>query len=276
MDVSELVAAFRPLLAGALVATDFDGTLAPLTLDPGDSRPVDGAVDALQALSAVGARVAVITGRDARTVLRLGGLDAVPGLVVAGMYGIETWTAGELSTPPVPDAVEALRARLPGVLAAAGADPDVWIEDKRLSLVVHARRAAEPDAALARIAQAVTTLADELALETHPGSQVLELRVPGFDKAAALRRLVDESSPTATLFLGDDLGDLPAFDELRRMRAAGATAWGIGVLSSGADGIAEATDVHVTDPAATVELLAALATAGRVSLLRSLCSAQSE
>ena len=35
----------------ALVATDFDGTLAPLTPDPQDSRPVAGAVEALTALT---------------------------------------------------------------------------------------------------------------------------------------------------------------------------------------------------------------------------------
>ena len=259
MDPAELIENLRPLLAGALVATDFDGTLSPLTVDPGDSRAVPGTVEALRGLVDAGARVAVITGRDARTVLRLGGLDAVPGLSVAGMYGIETWTAGELTTPPVPSSVEALRTRLPGVLNESGADPAVWIEDKRLSLVVHARKASDPDAALAGIADAVTSLATDLGLETHPGSQVLELRVPGFDKSAALRRMVDERPPTAVLWLGDDLGDLPAFDEIHRLRDEGTPAWSVGVLSSGAEGIADAADVTVADPAAVVDLLTTLA-----------------
>ncbi|WP_375503731.1 trehalose-phosphatase [uncultured Jatrophihabitans sp.] len=254
MDVDELVAEFRPRLRGALVATDFDGTLAPLTRDPEDSRPVEGAVEALAALAGLGAAVAVITGRDAQTVLRLSGLQAVPGLTVAGMYGIETWSAGELTTPDTPDPITALRERLPAVLA--GGDPDIWIEDKRLSLVVHARRAADPDAALAEVDSGVRALAAELALEVHPGSQVLELRLPGFDKAAALARLAEGA--TAALYLGDDLGDLPAFDEISRLRSAGTPAWSVGVLSSGADGIATAVDVTLADPPATVELLARL------------------
>ena len=78
MTVDELVAVLRPQLAGALIATDFDGTLAPLVPDPEDSRPVAGAVDALAALAGRGAQVAVVTGRAADTVLRLGGLAAVP------------------------------------------------------------------------------------------------------------------------------------------------------------------------------------------------------
>ena len=254
MDAAELIAALRPHLPGALIATDFDGTLAPLVPNPDDSQLADGAIDALTALAAAGAQVAVITGRDARTVVRLGGFDAVPGLVVAGLYGIETWTDGELTSPPTPPAIEQLRGRLPPVVAAG--DPDLWIEDKRLSLVVHARRAADPDAALAERSPAVTALAEELGFEVHPGSGVLELRLPGFDKAGALARLADGRD--TVLFLGDDLGDLPAFAEIRRMRAGGRRAYSAGVLASGADGVAEACDVPLPNARAAVELLAAL------------------
>jgi trehalose 6-phosphate phosphatase len=257
MDVAELVTTLHPLLDGALIATDFDGTLSWLTRDPQDSRAIPGAVDALVALTERGARVAVITGRDALTVLELGRLHSVPGLSVAGMYGVETWTGGDLTSPPTPASVEALRERLPAVLADA--DPAIWIEDKRLSLVVHARRADDPDAALAGVQDELTALAEELGFEVHPGSQVLELRLPGFDKAGALARFIEAQRPRAVLWLGDDLGDLPAFAEVRRRRADGLDAWGVGVLSSGAAEVTTAADVLVADPPAAVDLLAALA-----------------
>lgn len=259
MDVAELIASLRPVLADAVIATDFDGVLAPLVPDPEHSRPVAGAVEALMALARHGAHVAVITGRNAQTVMRLGGLDAVSGLTVAGLYGMETWTNGELATPETPQPVDALRIRLPALLADAQADPQVWIEDKRLSLVVHARKAADPDAALAALAQPVHALAAELGFEVHPGSGVLELRLPGFDKAGALARLVAAHHPRGVLYLGDDLGDLPAFAEITRLRAGGTLAWGVGVLSSDVADLAAAVDVQVADPAAAVELLAALA-----------------
>ena len=83
------------------------------------------------------------------------------------------------------------------MLADAGADSGVWIEDKRLSLVVHARKAADPAAALARLTGPVTALAAELGLEVHPGRDVLEIRLPGYDKGRALRRLVAETSAAA-------------------------------------------------------------------------------
>lgn len=259
MDVAALVASLSPVLDGAVIATDFDGTLAPLERDPQDSRPVDGSVEALTTLAGRGAHIAVITGRDVHTVLRLSGLDTVPGLTVAGLYGAETWVEGELATPDTPPSMASLQDQLPAVLADAYPDPDVWIEDKRLSLVVHVRRTADPDGALAALHDPVRGLADDLDLEMHPGSHVLEVRLAGIDKAGALARLIEEHQPRGVLYLGDDLGDLPAFAEIGRQRDAGRTAWSVGVLSSGAAAVAAACDVTVPDPPGVVDVLRALA-----------------
>jgi trehalose 6-phosphate phosphatase len=256
MDVEELIGALRPHLSAALIATDFDGTLAPLVRDPETSRPVAGVIEAMAKLAERGAQVAVITGRAADTVVRLGGLDAVPGIVVAGLYGLQTWHDGRLQSPQPPESIEALRAELPEVVTSGG-DPDVWIEDKGLSLVVHARTSSDPDAALARLAEPVTSLAKRLGLEVHPGSDVLEIRVPGYDKAAALARLA--TGRRAVLFLGDALGDLPAFAEVRRLRDAGLLAYSVAVRSSGVSQLEGAADVDVPDPAAAAQLLSALA-----------------
>ena len=255
MDLDKIVAAVRPHLSQALIATDFDGTLAPLQVDPEKSRLVPGAMAALTELAHRGAQIAVITGRDAHTVLRLGDLDAIPGVVVAGLYGVETWQGGELTTPETPEEIAALRKQLPDALR--NGDPALWVEDKRLSLVVHARRAEDPAAALAGVQQPVSALGARLGFEVHPGSGVLELRLPGYDKAAALARLA-EGHP-AVLFLGDDAGDIPAFNQIRALRKDGVTAWGIGVLASNVDGIADAADITLPDPAAVVEVLARLA-----------------
>jgi trehalose 6-phosphate phosphatase len=256
MHLDEIVASVRPRLDGALIATDFDGTLSHLVPDPESSRPVGGAIDAFGALGRRGAHLAVITGRDAATVVRLAGLDAVPALVVAGLYGLETWTGGRLTTQDTPESVERLRERLPLILA--GADPAVWVEDKRLSLVVHARKAQDPAAALAGLAPAVSALADELGLEVHPGSDVLEVRLPGFDKAGALGRLADGRS--TVLYVGDDLGDIPAFAEIRRLRDAGVAAYGVAVRSSGVADAVEAADAAVETPEDVAALFRTLAT----------------
>ncbi len=258
MTVDDVLAPVRDRISAALVALDFDGTLAPIVPDPADSRPVAGTREALTTLAERGARIALITGRDARTVLELSGLGEVPGLVVEGLYGAETWHDGDLTTPPTPAAMEALRARLPGIVAAGG-DDAVWIEDKRLSLVVHGRLADDPEAALDPLREPVTALGAELGLDVHPGRGVIELRLPGIDKAGALRRLVDRFSPSAVLFAGDDVGDLPAFALVRELRAGGLPAGSVGVHSGDVPEILDAADVHVADPAGVVASLRDLA-----------------
>lgn len=255
MDVDGLIAAVRAALPGSLVALDFDGTLAPIVADPADSRPAPGAVRALTALAEAGAQVALITGRDARTVLRLGGLDAVPGLVVSGLYGAESWCGGELSAAEQPAVIAALRDRLPAAVAAG--DPALWVEDKGLSLVVHARRAADPGAALDSVRPAVTAVAGELGLEVHDGRDVLEVRLAGYNKGTALRQLAERFGPSLVLFAGDDVGDLPAFAEIKALRAAGRQAWALAVVSDEVPGLADAADVRVDGPAAVVALLTA-------------------
>src|SRR5690242_10884836 len=127
MQPEDVIAELRPQLAGALIATDFDGTLAPIVDDPEESRPVSDAVDVLITLAHRGAHIGVVTGRDAATVVRLGGLDVVPGLVVEGLYGLEQWRNGELSTRETPAAMAELGQRLPDLLKAERAADGVWI-----------------------------------------------------------------------------------------------------------------------------------------------------
>ncbi|MHA3704558.1 trehalose-phosphatase [Jatrophihabitans sp. YIM 134969] len=262
-------------IAGGLVALDFDGTLAPIVRDPETSRPVEGTLDALQALVAVGVRLAFITGREAETVVRLGGFEDLPGLLVDGVYGAQQLRDGRLTVLPTPPEMTAARAEVDGVLTGAGADPAVWVEDKDVSFVVHTRLAADPDAAFDVVAGPVTALAERHHLEVHPGKQVLEVRVPGVDKGGALGALLDELDPTAVLWAGDDLGDIPAFERVQVWREqTGRPAVGVGVRPSGSPDplagadtdidprVAAVADVVVDGPAAVVALLQRLAATG--------------
>ena len=151
----DIVAGLRERRASALIALDFDGTLAPLVPDPTRSRLVDGVRPALDALAAQGARVAIITGRDAATVVELSGLGDLPGLDVEGIYGAQRWHDGRVDSVDEPAEIARLRERLPAVVDAAAG---VWIEDKGLSLVVHARQAADPAAAIDTLRAPVTAL----------------------------------------------------------------------------------------------------------------------
>jgi trehalose 6-phosphate phosphatase len=255
------------LLAGprrALIAADFDGTLAPIVADPRAARAHPDAVPVMARLAGAVGTLAVVTGRPAAEAVAYGGFDAVPGLIVLGLYGRQRWQDGTLTLADSPPSVEAARQALPGVLRDAGAAEGTWLEDKGDALAVHTRRTADPDGALRALRGPLSELAARSGLAAEPGRMVLELRPPGADKGTALTDLVAERAASSVLFCGDDLGDLPAFAAVRALRGAGVPGCAVASRSAECPQVADAADLVVDGPGGTVALLAALArTLGR-------------
>jgi trehalose 6-phosphate phosphatase len=253
----------------AVVALDFDGTLAPIVPDPESARAHPGAVPALTRLAPHLAAVAVVTGRPAGVAVRYGGFAGVPALdhlVVLGHYGAERWDAhtSEVHTPGDHPGVTAVRAELPGFLDKAGAWRGTWIEDKGgRAVAVHTRRTDDPDAAFEALREPLTGLAEQHGLMVEPGRYVLELRPPGVDKGVALAQYLREVDASCVLYAGDDLGDLAAFAAVRERREQGLP--GLLVASAGtgespAQLLAQA-DLVVPGPGGVVAVLDALADA---------------
>jgi trehalose 6-phosphate phosphatase len=244
--------------ADALIASDFDGTLAAIVPDPTAARGYPGAASALEALARTVGTVAIITGRPAADAVELGGLAGVDGLIVLGHYGAERWHDGRVTAAPAPDGIAAVRAALPGVLAAAGAPEGTRVEDKGTALAVHTRQTADPQGTLESLREPVAGLAAETGLAVEPGRFVLEIRPPGTDKGGALRDLVRERGARSVLFCGDDLGDLAAFAAIRDLRAEGVPGCTVASRSPESPQVAEAADLVVDGPAGVVAFLTGL------------------
>ena len=254
-DLSSL----RAALPSALIALDFDGSLSPLELHPENARPLPGVVELLRELRADGATVAVVTGRNVASLLRISGFADLPGLIVYGTHGAERWEAGELRVPQVPPGLDKLRQHLPGLLAGLTQEPDLWIEDKELSLVVHARLTPDPDALLEKLEAPVREAAAAAGLGVRPGKEVLEICIPGIDKGTAIRELLVPGT-RAALYAGDDLGDLPAFAEVNAWaQHTGRPSLTIGVGPPGGP-VTGTTDITVPDPQHLIALLRQLTT----------------
>jgi trehalose 6-phosphate phosphatase len=244
----------------ALVALDYDGTLAPIVPRPEDAYAQPGAVDALRALTGAGVHVVVITGRPAQTAVDLGGLDAVPGLVVLGHYGLQRWQGGELTTPEPADGVVTARHELEAY--AARQDDGVTVEDKHHAVALHTRNARDPSGAFEAARPLLERLAEQTGLELVPGRFVLELHPPGADKGGALRAVLRETQARAVLVAGDDLGDLPALDAVDEAREAGVV--GLVVCSDSPEtppALRERADLLVPGPPGVVATLESLAAA---------------
>lgn len=259
-------AALRALLAdpgGALVAFDFDGTLSPIVDDPERAEADPAAVSALAEVGSLIGTVAVITGRPARSAVRLGGFAGRAGLesmVVLGQYGVERWDGATDSydIPPEPAAVQAVGKELPAVLEQHGY-PRARIEHKGRALGVHTRELPDGKAAYQELLGPLRELAERHGLQLEPGRQVIEMRAPGTDKGAAVRRLVAERGASSVVFGGDDLGDLPAFRAVAALRDEGTPGLLLCSASTEEDALRELSDVVVEGPAGVARWLQDLA-----------------
>ncbi len=246
-----------------VVGLDFDGTLSPIVPDPATAVIHPDGPDTLLALAARVRAVAVVTGRPARQVVTLGRLDALadrlPGeacVEVLGQYGNERWdsrTRG-FSTTSSPAGLTAFRDELPRLLAEQDAG-DAYVEDKGLAVAVHTRRLPEPKQAFARLEEALADAAERHGLTLEPGRLVLEVRAPGMHKGLALRTAVSEADAGGVMFVGDDLGDLEAFEAARALREQGLPALLVCSGSDEEEALAEISDVVVDGPDGVLDLL---------------------
>jgi trehalose 6-phosphate phosphatase len=239
----------------SLIALDYDGTLAPIVVYPQPARPIVGAGDVLTALARRGVQIAIITGRDAGSVLELSGFAGIPELIVLGSFGAQRWHHGRLSTPPAFGAIELARTAVAQVLANAPMGDQLVIENKNLSITVHARGAADPVLALKEVTPLLVAMTRRLGLEVHRGRLIVEVRQPGPDKASTLRLLAAESGRSHVLFAGDDLSDIAAFDVIVRLRGEGSTAWSVAIESDEVPELGAHADLTVAGPAELVALL---------------------
>ncbi len=253
MTPEELVDLLAVAPASTGLVIDFDGTIAPIVDDPEMAAPLPGFAPVLGALASKLMLVCVLSGRPARFLqerLRAAG----PRLGLIGLYGMEHATEGAVTTLPGADrwrevvsgAQSWLKPRLP---------EGIRVESKGLALALHWRGhpGAAGDAAL---------LAGEVARSTglvaHRGKMSVELRPPiQVDKGVVVTDLLRSCS--AGCFVGDDEGDLAAFDAIDRLATQGLAAAKVAVRDpESSPALLGAADLVIDSPGDLLDLLRAL------------------
>jgi trehalose 6-phosphate phosphatase len=243
-------AVFQPLLdapGSAGLFTDFDGTLSQIVDEPEDARPLPGVAEALTTLAAVYGRVGVLSGRPVEFLQRFFG-DSV---LLAGLYGLETVHDGVRTDHPLGGSWREVIDDVASVARARG-PAGMKVEPKGLSLTLHYR--ARP-----RLAPRVRAFAEQQAarsgLECRPARMSYELHPPiPADKGSALVELSEGLQ--AVCYIGDDVGDLRAFDALDDLATQGIYTVRVAVHSSEeADELIDRADVAVDDPNAVLQLV---------------------
>jgi len=238
-----------PDLATAELFVDFDGTLAPIVDDPGDAVATPGVIDALDRIREDVGEVTVVSGRSVEFLrTAFDGVD----LSLVGLYGIETLVDDAVVVDARAEPWEAVigsaaaAARVSGIV---GMD----VEHKRLSLTLHYRGRPEIADSVASWAHAHSA---ETGLEARPARQAMELhpRVD-IDKGAAILARVGEGARTV-MYIGDDVGDLAAFDALDDLERRGLTVVRVAVASNEApSGLLDRADIVLDNTAAVLTFL---------------------
>jgi len=249
---------------GVIVALDFDGTLSPIVDDPSQAHIHPDAGEVLVALARKVLAIAVVTGRPARQVLDLGGLEEVGDafaaagkeLYVFGQYGNERWSASHRSIvgPRPPQGLATFLRELPRTLRAADA-ADAYVEEKGLAVAVHTRRLPDPEGAFERLLPILTEQAEAHDLIVEPGRNVVEVRSDGMDKGLVVDRLITQLDAKGFLFAGDDLGDVDAFETVAAYASEGLPTLLVCAASEEQAALVALSDVVVEGPEGVLELL---------------------
>jgi trehalose 6-phosphate phosphatase len=238
------------LLPDSLVAVDFDGTLSPIVDDPDAAMPVEGAVDAVRSLAERGVEVAVISGRPTSFLSR----HLPDEMTLVGLYGLEVRRDGDLQEHPNSGVWRETMSDVASGARLKGPE-GMRVELKSLSITLHYRERPELAEDVHSYAEGV---AKQAGLHVRDARKSVELHPPiEEDKGTALSRLAEEHEGVI-VYIGDDLGDLTAFDALDRLESAGRRVVRVAVHSDEVPDALEArADVVVDGPAGVVELLEA-------------------
>ncbi len=194
---------------------DYDGTLADFAPTPDDVEPDRAIIDLLERLSRNPTiRVVVLSGRRLEHTQRL---LPVPGIFLAGTYGIELMTPTgkiiqrvELNT--IRPALERIEPQWAQII---GGRKDFFLEDKGWALALHARFAGDQEAeqVLTLARQAIDKISHLHRFRILGGHKFLEIAPRLANKKETVSYLLDQYPlPDAhLLYIGDDDKDEEAF-----------------------------------------------------------------
>jgi len=198
-----------------LLLLDYDGTLAPFTLDRMRAFPYGEIPGIISRIMAANTRVVLISGRSARELLFLSGIHPQP--EIWGSHGAERLFADGSYEVDAPDAEHrlALQTARRAFINVGFTDR---IETKPGSIAVHWRglssiQQRDTDAEVRRICE---PLVRRQGLELLHFDGGLELRAPGKNKGDAVDTILSEcGQDVAAAYLGDDQTDENAFRAIK-------------------------------------------------------------
>jgi trehalose 6-phosphate phosphatase len=218
MTAPDLRADFLRRLRSAperILLLDYDGTLAPFHVERHLAAPFPEVPPLLRQIAATGTRVVLITGRSARELVSLIGLQPPP--EIWGSHGRERLLPdGRCEAARLPPTEARGLSRAARWVQAEGLDRDTEVKSGGVALHWRGKPSAQVEQLKKDVLRVWTRIAEEHGLRLLEFDGGLEIRSPGRDKGDAVRTVLQESKPEAAMaYVGDDQTDEDAFRALK-------------------------------------------------------------
>jgi len=193
---------------------DYDGTLAPFTVERDRAVPYAGVPRWISRIMAQGSRVVLISGRPAREVRTLCGIEPPP--EIWGSHGLERLQPdGRYEVGPAPAHQDYLLAAA-ALLRDAGLEGQTELKPGGVAVHWRGMERARAERLAREVPQLWKPLLDRAPLRLLEFDGGLEIRVAGPGKGDAVRAILKEVGEGAVVaYLGDDQTDEEAFQALK-------------------------------------------------------------
>jgi trehalose 6-phosphate phosphatase len=197
--------------------TDMDGTISPIPHDFLRKTIPPPTLPQLTELVSRMDLLAIVSGRTSEAIKNLVNID---GIKYSGHYGMEQWENDRAILHPDAGAyVPAMRA-VAEELEALRSIQGILIQYKGATISVHYHLCLQPEAAKQQILNLLmksTQIKNLLIMDEKTNIGIVP-RVD-IDKGTAVTTLIQQYHLGAAIYMGDDIGDIPAFRAVRRAKS---------------------------------------------------------
>jgi trehalose 6-phosphate phosphatase len=198
--------------------TDMDGTINPIPNDFNESKISPMIFYQLTEIVPRLDLVAIVSGREVKALKEIVHIE---GIKYIGHYGLE-WLENNRATlhPDVSAYLPLIRALAKEIETLREIDGMI-IQDKWATISIHYHLSTQPDIAKARILEILKKSPNMKNLRIMEEKTDIGIVPPiSIDKGTTVVDLISQHHLRSAIFLGDDIGDVPAFRAIRLARSS--------------------------------------------------------
>ncbi|MCK9152304.1 trehalose-phosphatase [Methanobacterium alcaliphilum] len=214
-DNLNLLAEFKNDISTAII-TDIDGTISEITNNPKKALITPSMRNKLIKLKERFNLLAVISGRSLKDARSMVGIEDI---LYVGNHGLEYFSDGEyFVAPDVENYLSSINKTASKINKDLCAIEGLLFEDKGICYSIHYRKCDGSEIIRNKILDSIEKVPESKKLQINEGRKIVELKPPvGYDKGVIIHEIVDKYNLKKIIYLGDDITDLDAFKELKKL-----------------------------------------------------------